>query len=276
MIRLSPLNEMNPSGAVLRSDRMMGALVLIASVFVSANVRGLGADVIPPAQERFSASAGTEIPDFQRHVVPMIGRLGCNGRSCHGSFQGQGGFQLSLFGYDFSSDHNAITALEGDSGRIRVNVEVPGESLILRKPLEETDHEGGQRFEPGDWQHHLLLRWIRGGAKRGADEQALLRLEVTPSQLVFDEAEAQQALRVVAVWKNGDREDVTCLSRFQVNDDSVAKVSKDGMVRGGNSGDTHVVAFYDNGVAAIPVLIPYSKSDRPALAADSEIDRAVA
>jgi hypothetical protein len=34
-------------------------------------------------------------------VGPLLGRLGCNGRACHGSFQGQGGFQLSLFGYDY-------------------------------------------------------------------------------------------------------------------------------------------------------------------------------
>ncbi|MEO1991706.1 MAG: hypothetical protein ABGW78_07225, partial [Pirellulales bacterium] len=33
-----------------------------------------------------------EAPDFRRHVVPLMGRLGCNGRACHGSFQGQGGF----------------------------------------------------------------------------------------------------------------------------------------------------------------------------------------
>ena len=67
-----------------------------------------------PAQEtqldvtnRFAVETD-EIPDFQKHVVPLFGRLGCNGRSCHGSFQGQGGFQLSLFGYDFDADQHAL------------------------------------------------------------------------------------------------------------------------------------------------------------------------
>ena len=54
-------------------------------------------------------SSTAEVPNFQRHVLPLMGRLGCNGRACHGSFQGQGGFRLSLFGYDFKSDHNALS-----------------------------------------------------------------------------------------------------------------------------------------------------------------------
>src|SRR5262245_60961398 len=59
-----------------------------------------------PTDEAAGAQAATdEVPDFRRHIVPLVGRLGCNGRACHGSFQGQGGFRLSLFGYDFKSDH---------------------------------------------------------------------------------------------------------------------------------------------------------------------------
>ncbi len=64
----------------------------------------LAADVAPPVDQRFG-TASEETPDFQKHVSPLLGRLGCNGRACHGSFQGQGGFRLSLFGYDFKADH---------------------------------------------------------------------------------------------------------------------------------------------------------------------------
>ena len=35
-------------------------------------------------------------PDFQKHVVPLLGKLGCSSAKCHGSFQGQGGFRLSF------------------------------------------------------------------------------------------------------------------------------------------------------------------------------------
>ena len=48
------------------------------------------------------AASEPESPNFRRHVVALLGRLGCNGRSCHGSFQGQGGFRLSMFGFDFA------------------------------------------------------------------------------------------------------------------------------------------------------------------------------
>ena len=79
---------------------------------------------ITPVSQRFAAAtvdASTdeaEQPNFQRHVVPLLGRLGCNGRSCHGSFQGRGGLQLSLFGYDFEMDHASLTA-RAESERIR-------------------------------------------------------------------------------------------------------------------------------------------------------------
>src|SRR6266545_3334283 len=48
-------------------------------------------------------------PSFRRHVIPLLSRAGCSARECHGSFAGQGGFQLSLFGYDFEADHKEIT-----------------------------------------------------------------------------------------------------------------------------------------------------------------------
>src|SRR5262245_64149873 len=98
----------------------------------------------PPLRDRFAIALDkqTESPDFRRHVVPLFGRLGCNGRACHGSFQGQGGFRLSLFGYDFKADHEALTG--GDQPR--ANVSNPGESLMLYKPTHEDDHGGGRRM----------------------------------------------------------------------------------------------------------------------------------
>src|SRR5690606_33647921 len=41
------------------------------------------ADVLPPANVRFAPDAmpTAEVPDFQRHVVTLLGRLGCNGRA---------------------------------------------------------------------------------------------------------------------------------------------------------------------------------------------------
>src|SRR5262245_29178246 len=116
-------------------------------------------DLLPPANQRFVAAGSQEIPDFQRHVLPLLGRLGCNGRACHGSFQGQGGFRLSLFGYDFKADHEALTS--GDEPR--VNLKQPAESLILQKPTLTIDHEGGRRYPKDGWEYQLLRRWVEGG-----------------------------------------------------------------------------------------------------------------
>ena len=86
--------------------RLLG--LLTASIAVAATAaRPIHAEgtILAPASERFAAKTGAEVPDFQKHLLPVMGRLGCNGRACHGSFQGQGGFQLSLFGYDIAAVH---------------------------------------------------------------------------------------------------------------------------------------------------------------------------
>jgi hypothetical protein len=219
-------------------------------------LRGWAADLLPSAEQRFAAADAPAAPDFQRHVVPLLGRLGCNGRACHGSFQGQGGFRLSLFGYDFQADHEALAG----GKEPRANVKDPAGSLILRKPTETIDHGGGKRMEVGSWQYHLLLRWLKEGApglkKESADFDTL---EVEPREIVFDAADKTRPLRVVARWADGSREDVTPLCRFRSNDESIAKVNDSGLVTSTGAGDTHVVAFYDNGVAAVPVLRPVSE-----------------
>ena len=221
------------------------------------------AEVLCPASERFAGPGVREAPDFQRHVVPLLGRLGCNGRACHGAFHGQGGFRLSLFGYDFAADHQALTDSVGGSGERRVNPEEPEESLLLLKPTRRLDHRGGKRFEPGGWEYRLLRRWVEEGAPGIRAEERLARLEVTPPEVVFAEPGESVALRVVARWADGTAEDVTCLCRFQSNDDAVAAIDPDGRVRAAGRGDTHVVAFYDNGVAAVPVLFPVTDQTGP-------------
>jgi hypothetical protein len=241
--------------------------------------------VLRPAADRF-AEATDETPSFQRHVVPLLSRLGCNGRACHGSFQGQGGFRLSLFGYDFAADHASLTAAASDGapGERRIDKGAPQQSLILKKPTLQVDHEGGERFKPGSWPHRLLQRWIAAGAQgtSSADERRLLRLDVEPNSIVFAATAGEQSvrpLRVVARWEDGSAEDVTCLCRYQANDDTVAAVDVDGRVTSVGKGDTHVIVFYDNEVTAVPVLRPVSDltGDRyPEVPTPTRIDELVA
>ena len=224
------------------------------------------ADVLPEIRERKEV-----VPDFQRHVIPLLGRLGCNGRSCHGSFQGRGGFRLSMFGYDFAPDHKAL--------RERVTLDTPTESLIVKKPTSAEIHEGGQRFETGSWQQDVLVRWISGGAAgRPESAPSFIRLEVTPPEIDFERDNQTVQLKVVSVWSNGLREDVTSLSRFEPLDDAVADINEDGRVTSIRSGATHVIVYYDNGVVSVPVIRPVSDQsgpDFPDVAAPTEIDRLV-
>lgn len=201
---------------------------------------------------RFAQSdAAGETPDFQKHVVPLLGKLGCNGRACHGSFQGRGGFRLSLFGYDFKLDHDELFG--------RIDPQTPPESLILQKPLMQIQHEGGQRLKEGSWEHHVVLRWIQTGAGGLTEAPAVLKsLEVTPSEILFSADGEKQPLRAVAVWTDGTREDVTALCRFQTNDDQIADVTQEGLVVVGSPGDTHIVVSYDRAVVPVPVIRPVS------------------
>ncbi|MCI0357418.1 MAG: DUF1549 domain-containing protein, partial [Planctomycetaceae bacterium] len=212
-------------------------------------------DTIAPVTERFAQESVEEIPSFQRHVSPLFGRLGCNGRACHGSFQGRGNFRLSLFGYDFKADHDEL--LKGEPKR--ANAETPLESQILVKPTDADMHEGGQRYKKGGWEYHVFRRWLEGGAKfEEAQVQKLVTLDVQPAEVLFAGTGETVQLKAVAVWPDGTREDVTPLCRFVSNSEQVAKISTNGVVTATEPGDTHVVVSYDNAVIAVPVIRPVS------------------
>ncbi|HXG12828.1 MAG TPA: DUF1549 domain-containing protein [Gemmataceae bacterium] len=238
----------------------MKRLGLWTAVLLMASTPAQAADIIPPASERFAAAGTEEVPSFQRHVVPLLGRLGCNGRACHGSFQGQGGFRLSLFGYDFQADHQALTG--GDSPR--ADPKSPADSLMLLKPTHTVSHKGGKRMDVDSWPYRLLRRWIEAGApgvKEG--EPSFVALDVEPKEIVFGRAGEAVPLKVIAQWSDGSREDVTPLCRFRSNDEAIATVSESGRVTAVGRGDTDVAVFYDNGVVTIPVMLPVSDRTGP-------------
>ena len=250
---------------------------LFSSATMAETIDGAKPDseVAPTIIERFTPVDVQETPDFQKHVIPLMSRMGCNGRSCHGSFQGRGGFLLSLFGYDFKADHAAIT----DEESLRVDLDSTEDSLIIAKPTDEDMHEGGQIYEVGSWEHRVLKNWIEGGAKFDEKQVAVLdRLEVSPKEIVFS-AEAQtQPLTAIAVWADGSREDVTPLCRFTTNDDQVALIDREGVVTSHEPGDTHVVIAYDKAVVTVPVLRPVSEftgDNYPEVPAPTKVDQLV-
>lgn len=250
------------------------ALGLLVALCVSPG-DAVAVDLTSPIAARF---AGTEArPSYQKHVLPLMSKVGCSGRACHGSFQGQGGFRLSLFGYDFKQDHEAL--LGGDEPR--VDVTSPSKSLILRKPTMQEDHGGEKLFDAGSWQYNLLSRWIEAGAiDDSAANAEISHLEIEPKELVFTKAGEKVQLRVLAHWADGAVEDVTDITRFRTNDESVAKVDeKTGVVTAEGKGDTHIVAFYDNGVAPVAAMLPVGDQagpNYPAITARTKVDEFIA
>jgi len=246
------------------------ALLGVASGITSV---AMAEATVEPVSKRYADNGTSDTPDFRKHVMPLLGRLGCNGRACHGSFQGQGGFRLSLFGYDADLDHKGLAE--------RVDLEKPESSYALQKALLEEPHRGGKRFDVGSWEHKLLTAWIRGGAKKTSegDEVAKLKsIEIEPKEVVFKMDGQSTQLKVVGVWSDGTREDVTCLCRFQTNDEQVAEITKDGLVSGKQRGDTHVVVFYDNTVNPIPVMRPVTDrngDNYPSIETKTKIDELV-
>src|SRR5215212_6791752 len=115
--------------------------------------------------------------DFERHVMGLFSKTGCNNASCHGSFQGKGGFRLSLFGFDPDKDFWAVTR---DSAGRRLNPNDPDRSLLLLKATGQVDHGGGMRFSKDSWQYGLLREWIMSGATRMAGAGDVASVTVSP------------------------------------------------------------------------------------------------
>ena len=229
--------------------------------------------------QRFANLQKAEDPSFRKHVIPLLARLGCSARECHGSFQGRGGFQLSLFGSEWDEDFIQLTQKKGNEDETHINPTEPEKSLIILKPTLQMKHKGKERYKKDSWQYNLILTWIRNGAKNDAEKTGeLQRLEAIPSEMVFARAGQTVQLKVLAHWVDGSVEDVTELTRFKTNDEAVAAVSEAGLVSSTGKGDTHIVISYDSGVLPVPAMLAvseFSGSKFPVLATHNKVDELV-
>src|SRR5688500_10391679 len=101
----------------------------------------------PPAAAMPAAGPAVAPPlGFPTRVLPVLTKAGCNSGACHGAATGQGGFALSLLGYDPEADYHAVT--REFAGR-RVDLSSPDRSLLLRKATRDLRHKGGLRIEAG-------------------------------------------------------------------------------------------------------------------------------
>ncbi len=191
--------------------------------------------------------------DFERHIMGLVSKAGCNAGSCHGSFQGKNGFRLSLFGYEPSADFANLT--RDNLGR-RVNVVRPDESLLLLKAIGQTQHDGGMRFSKDSWTYNVFREWIRAGAKweRGSGE--IQELTVSPNDFALLTNAKPKQLTVTATFTDGSREDITPFCDFKITDDAIATVSPFGLLTPRQPGDAGLTVLYRGSVKAIRVLVP--------------------
>ena len=210
--------------------------------------------------------------NYQRHISPLFSKFGCNAGSCHGAADGQGGFKLSLFGFDAAADYRAIT--DRDARRVSNS---PNESLLLLKPGGHLDHEGGIRFNTDSPAYDLMRRWIREGAKNEMLGE-LIELSIIPDQANLSSTTPGSDLKIFARFADGSRLDVTSISSLSVLDDSLAHIDSSGRLTRIENGDTSVIATYGGRSTSAAVLIADDskvalKQEPPANEIDKWINR---
>lgn len=192
--------------------------------------------------------------DFENDLQPILTRFGCTSGPCHGKARGQGGFQLSLLGFDSDFDYDAI-AKEG-RGR-RVFAAAPERSLILMKPSGLTPHGGGKRFEPDSIEFRTIQQWIEHGMPRHIEgTPSLVKLSVTPAAQVLKN-EDTLPLQVSAHYSDNSTRDVTSLAAFQSNESPIAAVDELGLVTAGSiTGEAAIMARFMGQIAVCEITIP--------------------
>lgn len=194
--------------------------------------------------------------DFERHVVGLLGKLGCNAGACHGSFQGKGGLFLSLFSYAPEKDYKSLVR---DAFGRRINLNDPAHSLVLLKATGVVPHGGGQRMKLDSPEYEMLYNWIAQGAKwtPGTGEIKMLTLVPASGRL---ETDTEIPLRLEAEFADGTKADVTDLSDFKVQDDSILSVTSQAKLSARRPGDTAIVANYLGQVTTGRFFMPWPVS----------------
>ena len=200
---------------------------------------------------------------FRTDILPVLTKAGCNAGACHGTSTGQGGFRLSLLGFAPEEDFWTIT--REFEGR-RLTVDAPEESLFLRKPTEEVDHEGGRRIKKGSAEYQALLEWITKGAPYGSADLVVTNLTVTPEAELLSDVSGKVHLSVTAALSNGRSRDVSSLALYTSNDEGIAEVDRNGVVTMRSRGLTSIMVRFGGQVTVARVGVPLAttaaKTDR--------------
>jgi Protein of unknown function (DUF1553)/Protein of unknown function (DUF1549)/Bacterial Ig-like domain (group 2) len=200
-----------------------------------------------------STSVSAEVPSFRNTIQPILTRYGCAMGACHGAAAGQGGFRLSLRGFDDEGDWTSITRTA--NGR-RLTMEDPARSLFLLKAVKTVPHKGDKRFEVNSVEYKAIADWIAAGAPGPkADDPRIVTLSVSEPHLVTQAGKNVQ-LKVTAKFSDGHSEDVTRWCKYNATNASVATVDEAGLIKTTGSGEATVSAWYLSLLSVTTITVP--------------------
>jgi hypothetical protein len=202
-----------------------------------------------------------EAPSFRNTIQPILTRYGCAMGACHGAAAGQGGFRLSLRGFDDEGDWLSIT--RSANGR-RLTLEDPARSLLLLKAVKAVPHKGDKRFGVNSVEYNAIADWIAAGAPGPkADDPRIVSLSMSEPHLVTQAGKSVQ-LKVTAKFSDGHSEDVTRWCKYNATNASVATVDENGFIKTTGSGEATVSAWYLSLLSVTTVTVPQPNQLEPA------------
>ncbi|MCE9532484.1 MAG: DUF1553 domain-containing protein [Planctomycetes bacterium] len=204
----------------------------------------------------FTASHMDEILpiNFQNQIVPIFTKLTCNSGGCHGKASGQNGFKISLLGFEPETD---FTALVKEARGRRLQLASPEHSLLLEKAVGTVAHGGGKKMEKDSDEYKLVRRWIAAGAPYGQPtDPTVTRISIYPEHRIMSRQNKQQ-FAVYAHYTDGTVEDITRRAQYDSNDQEIATVDNNGLVRTlGLSGEAAIMARYQGNVITFRATVP--------------------
>jgi hypothetical protein len=203
----------------------------------------------------FAAAIDQDLPiNFGNQIVPVFTKLSCNSGGCHGKASGQNGFKLSLLGFEPETD---FTALVKEARGRRLQLASPEHSLLLEKAAGTIAHGGGKKMEKDSDEYKLVRRWIAAGAPFGQPtDPTVTKISIYPEHRVMVRHNKQQ-FAVYAHYTDGTIEDITRRAQYDSNDQEIATVDPQGLVRTlGLSGEAAIMARYLGNVVTFRATVP--------------------